>query len=78
MILSIKKYFYFFFLLVLIMSCVENFETGEENANTPPNTTMANIPVENDTLFALIELYWDGEDNDGFVVKYQYPIQLFQ
>ena len=77
MILSIKKYFYFFFLLVLIMSCVENFETGEENANTPPNTTMANIPVENDTLFALIELYWDGEDNDGFVVKYQYRYTTF-
>jgi hypothetical protein len=37
-----------------------------------PNTTLANIPVENDTVFALITLHWDGEDVDGFIQGYQY------
>jgi hypothetical protein len=46
--------------------------TQPPNPNEPPNTTLANIPVDNDTLFALVTLHWDGEDNDGFIVAYQY------
>src|SRR5690606_23363745 len=42
------------------------------NANEPPNTTLANIPQENDTLFALTTLHWDGEDVDGLVAGYEY------
>lgn len=42
------------------------------NANEPPNTTLANIPQEDDTLFALTTLHWDGEDVDGFVAGYEY------
>lgn len=46
--------------------------TQPANPNQPPNTTMANIPVEYDTLYALVTLHWDGEDNDGYVTGYQY------
>lgn len=60
------------FTLLWIAGCVELLDTQSENENIPPNTTLANIPVENDTLFALIKLSWDGEDNDGFVVAYDY------
>lgn len=40
--------------------------------NVPPNTTLANIPVDGDTLFALATLHWDGEDDDGYIVGYEY------
>jgi hypothetical protein len=40
--------------------------------NVAPNTTLSNIPVENDTLFALVTLHWDGEDEDGFPAYYEY------
>lgn len=46
--------------------------TAPPNPNLPPNTTAANIPKDNDTLFALVTLHWDGEDDDGFIAKYQY------
>ena len=46
--------------------------TSPPSDNLAPNTTLANIPVENDTLFALVTLHWDGEDDDGFVAAYQY------
>ena len=47
-------------------------KTSPSNPNFLPNTTLANIPVENDTLFALVTLHWDGEDNDGYIARYQY------
>jgi len=55
---------------LLVNSCERN--TSPANPNQLPNTTLANIPVENDTLFALITLHWDGEDDDGFIASYQY------
>ncbi len=47
-------------------------ETSPAKSNTPPNTTIANIPRADDTLFALVTLHWDGEDYDGFISGYQY------
>jgi len=49
-----------------------DFNTSQPNENLPPNTTLANIPVEGDTLFALVTLYWDGEDEDGYIDYYKY------
>ena len=46
--------------------------TSPPNPNEEPNTTLANIPRENDTLFALQTMHWDGEDNDGYVSGYEY------
>lgn len=57
-------------LLVFIYTCER--ETSPANPNIPPNTTLANIPVENDTLFALVTLHWDGEDYDGYIAGYEY------
>lgn len=57
-------------LAFLYLSCFH--PTSPERENLPPNTTMANIPKDGDTLFALVTLHWDGEDYDGYIVKYQY------
>lgn len=61
----------FLFLSLLIVSNCEKV-TSPANSNIPPNTTIANIPVENDTLFALLTLHWDGGDNDGYIEGYEY------
>ncbi|MBN2365429.1 MAG: hypothetical protein EH225_05605 [Calditrichaeota bacterium] len=59
-----------FFSIILIWTCER--KTNPALPNSPPNTTLANIPKENDTLFALLTLHWDGEDYDGFISAYQY------
>ncbi|MFZ0389071.1 MAG: hypothetical protein WAN36_01325, partial [Calditrichia bacterium] len=56
--------------LTLLLSCER--QTNPADPNLPPNTTLANIPVEGDTLFALMTLHWDGEDADGFLTGYEY------
>ncbi|MFA4906857.1 MAG: hypothetical protein WC602_01130 [archaeon] len=57
-------------LSLYISTC--DFTTAPESPNQPPNTTLANIPVDDDTLFALVTLHWDGEDEDGYITGYQY------
>ncbi|MBN1347771.1 fibronectin type III domain-containing protein [candidate division KSB1 bacterium] len=57
-------------LILLLIRCDRT--TSPMNPNIPPNTTLANIPVEEDTLFALVTLHWDGEDDDGFISGYEY------
>ncbi|MCK4577795.1 MAG: hypothetical protein KAU50_03325, partial [Candidatus Marinimicrobia bacterium] len=56
--------------IVYISSCQR--PTLPPGENIEPNTTLANIPVEDDTLFALATLHWDGEDDDGFITGYEY------
>ncbi|OPX35434.1 hypothetical protein B1H10_01280 [candidate division KSB1 bacterium 4484_188] len=58
------------FVLIVHFSCER--KTSPASPNLPPNTTLANIPVDDDTLFALVTLHWDGEDYDGFISGYQY------
>ncbi|MDO8549679.1 MAG: hypothetical protein Q7S39_05955 [Ignavibacteria bacterium] len=63
------------FFLLLISALLFNYcerPTEPPNPNETPNTTIANIPRNNDTLFALQTFHWDGEDNDGYVAGYQY------
>ena len=60
--------------LLLVLSC-EKFppgNTSSEAENNPPNTTLANIPREGATLYALVNFNWDGEDDDGYIDYYQY------
>lgn len=57
-------------LLYLSTNCTR--KTNPMNPNQPPNTTIANVPVDDDTLFALRTLHWDGEDSDGYVSLYKY------
>jgi hypothetical protein len=47
------------------------------NPNEPPTTTMANIPVDGDTLFALVKLQWDGGDNDGYIAGFEYKYTTY-
>ncbi|MCX6150906.1 MAG: hypothetical protein NTX22_10305 [Ignavibacteriales bacterium] len=61
----------FIFIIGFVLNSCER-PTEPARPNLPPNTTMANIPKEGDTLFALVDLFWDGEDYDGFVNQYQY------
>ncbi|MFQ6674789.1 MAG: hypothetical protein ACE5LH_00445 [Fidelibacterota bacterium] len=56
--------------LFFTASC--EWETSPANPNSPPNTSLANIPLPGDTLFALVTLHWDGEDDDGFIAGYEY------
>ena len=63
--------------MVFTLSCVKDFDTKVENPNLSPNTTLANIPVDGDTLYALVNLIWDGEDNDGYVVAYEYSYTTY-
>lgn len=58
------------FLIIAVGSCSRPTEPA--HANNAPDTRLANIPRDNDTVFALITLYWDGGDYDGFIKGYQY------
>ncbi|HSD63521.1 MAG TPA: hypothetical protein VLB50_06965, partial [Ignavibacteriaceae bacterium] len=66
---NIIKFGLVVFFVIIWSSCQK---PTEPNPNDLPNTTLANIPRDGDTLFALQTLYWDGEDNDGYVKGYQY------
>jgi len=73
-----KTYLKIFFNLAIILvlyhcySC--NPSTSPPDPNSPPTTTITNIPVPGDTLFPLVEITWDGGDVDGYIVgcEYQY------
>lgn len=55
---------------LLLMTCER--PTSPPNPNAPPDTRLANIPKDNDTVFALMTLSWSGGDLDGFIARYQY------
>jgi len=53
---------------LLLLGC----ETNPERPNIPPETTIANIPPDSSTVFALVTLHWDGGDDDGYIAEYEY------
>lgn len=57
-------------LLQFLMVCQP--ATKPPDVNLPPITAIANIPVPGDTLFPLVNIYWDGGDNDGYITGCQY------
>ncbi len=64
-------------LMLLAAACVPLWLSCErpvapENPDGPPDTRLANVPKEQDTVFALVSLSWTGGDNDGYVAGYQY------
>ena len=66
-----------FLALLLAAACAPLWLSCErpvapENPNGPPDTRLANVPKERDTVFALVNLSWTGGDNDGFITAYQY------
>ncbi|MFA8344243.1 MAG: hypothetical protein ACEPO8_14820 [Rhodothermaceae bacterium] len=62
-------------LMILAVSC--EMDTKTARPNLPPNTTIANIPIDDSTYFALLTLHWDGEDYDGFVPHYEYSYTTY-
>ncbi len=56
--------------LFLAVGCT--YSTKPKDPNKLPNTTVANIPVDGDTINAYVTLHWDGEDSDGYVTAYKY------
>ena len=59
-------------LLAGISGLVCERPTDPARPNLPPVTSLANIPKEMDTIFALATLHWNGGDDDGYVAGYQY------
>jgi hypothetical protein len=64
-------------LLLLVGACFPLWlscerPTAPENPNGPPDTRLANVPKEQDTVFALVNMSWTGGDGDGYVSGYQY------
>jgi hypothetical protein len=57
-------------LLLAGISCKQ--PTSPPNPNGAPRTRLANVPKDNDTVFALVTLNWSAGDNDGFITRYQY------
>lgn len=56
--------------MFLWMSCER--PTSPPRPNIAPTTKLANVPKDNDTVFALVTLNWSGGDYDGFIRGYQY------
>ena len=59
-----------FLTIVLLVHCQKS--TSPAAPNMPPTTTIYNVPSAGDTVFALVDLSWDGGDSDGFIKGYQY------
>ena len=51
--------------------------TAPEHPNIPPTTTIANVPVEGDTIFPLTQITWDGGDLDGYIVGCEYRFTTY-
>ncbi len=51
--------------------------TSPPAENKPPNTTLSNIPVQNDTLFPVVQITWDGGDEDGYITGCQYSYTTY-
>lgn len=63
-------------ILIYIYSRCQKNVSGP-NPNQPPTTTIANVPIDGDTLFALVQLQWDGGDNDGYVKGFEYKYTTY-
>ncbi|WP_456408056.1 hypothetical protein [Caldithrix abyssi] len=68
-----------FFTMVLIALIFLNCKraTSPENPNMPPTTTITNVPVEGDTIFPLVQITWDGGDQDGYIVGCEYRFTTY-
>jgi len=60
---------------VSLLSCEK--EITEPRENQPPSTTIFNIPVDNDTIFALFTFEWDGGDPDGYIAGFEYRYSTY-
>lgn len=64
------------FISVFVLNFCD-FSTKPPRENQPPTTTIANIPVEQDTLFPRVKIRCDGGDSDGFIIGYEYRVKTY-
>ncbi len=72
--LYIKTIVIFISIPILFLSFCD-FATKPAHENQPPTTTIANIPVEMDTLFPRVQIICDGGDEDGYILGYEYRVK---
>jgi hypothetical protein len=68
--------------LILLFIFITNYYNCQKNVSGPhpnetPTTTIANVPIDGDTLFALVQLQWDGGDNDGYIKGFEYKYTTY-
>lgn len=73
--LTIFTSVFLFFFIINFYNCQKN--VSGPDPNEAPTTTIANVPIEGDTLFALVHLQWDGGDNDGFIKGFEYKYTTY-
>ena len=69
--------FSFFMLMSNCSKLTEPENPGLLYPNTLPETTMANVPLDNNAdnpYVYRIKLYWDGGDEDGYIIGFKYRI----
>ncbi len=66
---------FLFISLNIYYHCQKN--VSGPNPNQTPTTTIANVPLDGDTLFALVHLQWDGGDDDGYVKGFEYKYTTY-
>jgi len=64
-----------FLSLIILTTACQREVSQTLKPNQPPETVLANVPPENTpetAYFPLVTLAWNGQDNDGYVVGYNY------
>ena len=63
------------FVWLLFNSC--EHATSPPRENIPPFTELSNIPAQGDTLFPLVQITWDGGDEDGYITGCEYSYTTY-
>lgn len=75
---NMQKVFTAAFILLFILGIFHCKRVTEpEKPNIPPTTTIANVPVEGDTIFPLVQITWDGGDLDGYIIGCEYRFTTY-
>lgn len=73
--IAMRIFFAAVILILAFWSCKP--VTSPPAENKPPHTTLSNVPVPNDTLFPLVQITWDGGDDDGYIVGCEYSYTTY-
>ena len=58
----------------LVIGCANSVEPPLRPASLDPETELTYAPLENDTTSVQVQLYWNGFDRDGEVVKFYFAV----
>ncbi|TMQ66287.1 MAG: hypothetical protein E6K79_02740 [Candidatus Eisenbacteria bacterium] len=57
-----------------LAGCANSVKPPLKPASLDPETELTYAPVENDTTSVHVQLYWNGFDRDGEVVKFYFSV----